>query len=55
MCQFGCIYEDREGECTARSIDGFRPCDGGYLEAQEADDYERDRADEFRAEMRREE
>lgn len=56
MCQIGCPYEDsRTGDCTARSLDGLLPCDKGYPEAQEEDDYERDRADEFRAEMRMEE
>lgn len=55
MCQCGCQHENFNGDCTARCLDGLLPCDDGYPAAKEADDHEKDRAAEARAEMRREE
>ena len=55
MCQCGCGYEDsRTGDCRAKKIDGLTPCEAGYDEAKDLEEYYREQAAEARAEARRE-
>ena len=55
MCYSRCQYENWDGECKARPLNGLYPCDEGYTEAREQWEGERDAAAEARAEELREE
>jgi len=54
MCHSRCSHENYHGECTAREINGLLPCDDGYGDAADYDEYLREEAEEQRAESRRE-